>query len=76
MQNIRNHLTTPGIDKALVFGNTLTLREAPFLNTFNIRITDIGDLPNWFIYALPNLQYLDIAGTKLTEMPDISTNLK
>ena len=76
LQYINNYLTKPGIDKALVFGSTLTPREAPFLNTFYPRFTHIGDLPAWFLYALPNLQYMDIAGTKLTEMPDISTNIK
>ena len=76
LQYIGNHLTTPGIDKALAFGSTLTTREAPFLNTFYLRFTHIGDLPSWFLYAVPNLQYMDIAETKLTEMPDISRNDK
>ena len=76
LQFIGNHLTTPGIDKTLVFGSTLTPREAPFLNTFHPKFTHIRDLPSWFLYALPNLQYMNIAATKLTQMPDISINEK
>ena len=76
MQNILGNLIVPGIDKALVLGSTLRPREAPHLNTFHARHTDIGDLPSWFLYVLPNLKILDIAATKLTEMPDISTNEK
>ena len=41
LQFVRNYLTTPGIDKALVFWSTLAPREAPFLNTFHPEFTHI-----------------------------------
>ena len=76
MRYIWGNFIVPGIDKALVFGSSLTSRRASHLHTFQPRGTPIGDLPDWFLYALPNLKNMDIASTKLTEMPDISTNTK
>ena len=73
---IGGNFIVPGIDKALVFGSSLTPKRTPYLNTFHPRGTPIGDIPNWFLYALPNLQRMDIASTMLTEMPDISTNIR
>ena len=74
MKYIGGHFTVPGIDKALVFGSSLTPKRTPYLNTFHARGTPMGDIPDWFLYALPNLQNMDIASTMLTEMPDVSTN--
>ena len=76
MQFIRRNFIVPGIDEALVFGNSLTPRRAVHLHTFYFRETPIGDLPAWFLYVLPNLKFMDIALTEITEMPDISTNIK
>ena len=76
MRYIWGNFIVPGIDKALVFGSSLMSRRASHLHTFHPRGTPIGDLPDWFLYALPNLQRMDIASTKLTEMPDISKNTK
>ena len=74
MRYIGRYFIVPGIDKTLVFGSNLTPKRARYLNTFHPRGTPIGDIPDWFLYALPNLLRLDVASTMLTEMPDISTN--
>ena len=76
MQKIWGNFIVPGIDKALVLGSSLTPRRAVHLHTFYFRETPIGDLLAWFLYALPNLKFMDIALTEITEMPDISTNTK
>ena len=76
MRFIRSNFITPGIDKTLVFGTSLTPIKAPHLTAFHPRETYIGDFPAWFLYALPNLRNMDIAATKLTTMPDISMNEK
>ena len=74
MQRNYNKLTTPGINKTNVFGSSLEPRISNSLLSLYIRDTYIGDIPSWFLFALPNLRIMDLANTRLTEMPDISTN--
>ena len=74
MQRNYNKFATRGIDKACVFGSSLEPRVSNSLLSLYIRETFIGDLPSWFLFALPNLRIMDLANTRLTEIPDISTN--
>ena len=76
MRFLSRRLTIPGIDKTLVFGSSLEPRVSQSLWLIHIRDTYIGDLPSWFLYALPNLHFLDLKKTNLKDMPDISTNYK
>ena len=76
MQSNYNKLITAGIAEALVFGSTLIPKVSNSLLNVYFRNTYIGDLPSWFLFALPNLETLDIAKTSSTEIPDISTNFK
>ena len=73
-EGLRETLEKKGIEKSLVFGNTMIPVQSQSFKRLELRQTYIGDLPSWFLFSLPNLEYLDIATTELTEMPDISTN--
>ena len=75
-EGLKGTLEKKGIEKSLVFGNTLIPIQSQSFKRLELRQTYIGDLPSWFLFSLPNLEFLDIATTELTEMPDISTNTK
>ena len=75
-EGLRETLEKKGIEKSLVFGNTLIPVQSQSLVRLDLRRTYIGDLPSWFLFSVPNLEHIDIATTELTEMPDISTNTK
>ena len=75
-EGLRETLEKKGIEKSLVFGDTMIPVQSRSFKRLELRQTYIGDLPSWFLFSLPNLEFLDIATTELTEMPDISTNTK
>ena len=76
MQYTQGKISTPGIDRALVFGSSLQQKVSMSLTHIHLRVTHIQLVPAWFLHAVPRLASLDLAATKLTEMPDISANYK
>ena len=76
MKRTQGRISTSGIDRALVFGSSLQQKVSTSLTHIYLRRTYIQHVPAWFLHAVPRLALLDIAATKLTEMPDISANYK
>ena len=76
VQRTQGRISTSGIDKALVFGSSLQQKVSTSLTHIDLRNSYIQHVPAWFLHAVPRLVLLDIASTKLTEMPDINANYK
>ena len=76
MQNNAHKITVTGIDKSMVFGSSLQEKVSTSMRKIYLRNSHFHHVPDWFLRAVPKVTHLDFAQMMLSDMPDISENIK